>query len=356
MRLTDSIETYVADMRSEGRINSDRTEASYRKILELHAEDAGNRDPRTVGRDDVKRTLRRWTNPNSQRTRHAVLVSFYDWAMQEGIRPDNPARQVRRPKKRPTSVTRMNLDECVALIDCPILDRFERRAVDLALCAGLRSYELRHMQGEDFDRDGFIHVPDDIAKGGKERWVPVIADLEQTVQEIRSHVAAREYVLCAQETADPPFNTRQRDLPDEAMGMTTLYKLMVRAGHKAGVKQRTNPHAFRHAFCDHIARTADLQIAQALMGHADIGTTRGYIDAPKLDDLAAALEGVRFSRRVRLLPPSKTARIPFMETAGIEPALHSIRLFTGLLTQTGHDELVRKAELYAAHFAQEATS
>ncbi|MFP5356240.1 MAG: hypothetical protein ACLGIK_14020 [Gemmatimonadota bacterium] len=66
MKLTDAIEAFIADKRSEGRINSPRTEAGYRLTLETHARDVGNRDPSTIGRDDVKRTLRRWEHPNTQ--------------------------------------------------------------------------------------------------------------------------------------------------------------------------------------------------------------------------------------------------------------------------------------------------
>jgi hypothetical protein len=42
-----------------------------------------------------------------------------------------------------------------------------------------------------------VWVSSDIAKGRRERWVPVIADLEGVVDEIRNHVAADEYVLPA---------------------------------------------------------------------------------------------------------------------------------------------------------------
>lgn len=74
MKFSEAIDLYIGDMRSAGRINSDRTEVSYRSILERHAEDISNRDPRTIGREDVKRTLRRWSHPNTQAGARAVLV------------------------------------------------------------------------------------------------------------------------------------------------------------------------------------------------------------------------------------------------------------------------------------------
>ena len=63
--------------------------------LDRHGDDVDDRDPRYTNRDDVKRTLRRWSHPNSQSKYRSVLVSFYDWVMEEGLRADNPARQTR---------------------------------------------------------------------------------------------------------------------------------------------------------------------------------------------------------------------------------------------------------------------
>jgi hypothetical protein len=102
VKFSRAIDLYIADMRAEGRINSPRSERSYRGALYHHCDDLENRDPAYAGREDVKRTLRRWPHPNTQRKNRAVLVSFYDWAMEEGIagttRRARPAG--RRPDRR----------------------------------------------------------------------------------------------------------------------------------------------------------------------------------------------------------------------------------------------------------------
>jgi hypothetical protein len=76
VKLSAAVDLFVADRRSQGRINSPNTEAAYRAKLDAHAEDVSERDPSKTGRDDVKRTLRRWEHPNSQRQEHAVLTSL----------------------------------------------------------------------------------------------------------------------------------------------------------------------------------------------------------------------------------------------------------------------------------------
>jgi len=49
-----------------------------------------------------------------------------------------------------------------------------------------------------------VWVSADIAKGRRERWVPVIADLAPIAAEIRTDVGFDEYVLPAQRFRNPP--------------------------------------------------------------------------------------------------------------------------------------------------------
>lgn len=177
MRFDQAIDEFLRDKRNAGQINSVRTEVSYRSRLEALGADVANRDPGYVGREDVKRTLRRWEHPNTQRHAWTVFVSFFDWSMEEGIRKDNPARQTRRPKKRPVSVYRLTRGEVVALMEAAQTTR-ERRVIFIGVLAGLRNQELRGLQRQHFERDGAIWIASDIAKGGRERFVPVLAELE----------------------------------------------------------------------------------------------------------------------------------------------------------------------------------
>jgi integrase len=84
----------------------------------------------------------------------------------------------------------------------------ERRAIFLGICAGLRNQELRGLEGRHFERPGWIWVSSDIAKGRRERWLPVIAELEPVVREIRSNVANDEYVIPAQRKRIPGSEAR----------------------------------------------------------------------------------------------------------------------------------------------------
>jgi integrase len=206
VKFDTAIDRFIEDMHVQGRLTSPSSERGYRSTLLAHAEDVQYRDPAYIGREDVKRTLRRWRHPNTQGTNRSKLVSFYAWAMEEGLRKDNPALQTRRPRRRPKDKYRLTETEANAMLQAASGVR-ERRVIFLGLCAGLRNAELRGLQGRHFARNGFVWVSADIAKGGREHWVPVIADLEPIVAEIRADVRIEEFVLPAQRFRNPPFNT-----------------------------------------------------------------------------------------------------------------------------------------------------
>lgn len=308
MKFERAIDLYIEDMRTQGRINSASSERGYRSTLEAHARDVANRDPAYVGREDVKRTLRRWRHPNTQRTNRSKLVSFYRWTVEEGRRKDNPAEQTRRPRRRPVNRRRLTHAEVVAMLGAASGTR-ERRAIFLGVCAGLRSAELRGLKGRHFERAGFVWVSADIAKGGRGRWVPVVPDLVPIVDEIRSTVPADEYILPAQRFRNPPFNTERMDLQQRASSPQALLTLVDRVAKRAGLPAHVTTHDLRHAFAEHIARETDTRTAQHFLGHAHLGATDVYLARPRLDDMAAAVKGAGFGMRMNVIGVAQRADI-----------------------------------------------
>jgi integrase len=335
MKFSQAIDLYIADMRGEGRINSPNTERGYRDALTVHTVDVGDRDPRSTFREDVKRTLERWPNPNTRRKNRSILVSFYDWAMQElePPRDSNPARQTRPPKVRKPQVYRMTRDEVVAFLHAATTRR-EQRVAFLGVCAGIRNHELRHLQRRHFERPGWVHVSADIAKGGRERWVPILPELEAIVAEILASVDPTtydpttrtwtgEYVIPAERWRDPGRNTERMDLKLKSASRQVLRTVVMELGRRAGIHAHLTPHSMRHAFGDHVARHAGIKNAQALLGHADVGTTQMYTGAPTLDELAKAIEGYRFGVERTHVPPDP--QIPLEAPTGIEPVYTALQ-------------------------------
>jgi integrase/recombinase XerD len=298
VKFSAAIDLYVADQQRAGRINSPNTIAAYRAKLDAHCDDVSGRDPAKTGREDVKTTLRRWPHPNSQRQAHAVLTSFYDWTMEEGIRETNPARQVRRARARSVSVYRPTRDEVVRLMDAAdAAGRRERWVVHLGVLAGLRRQELTGLQGRHLAHEGWVWVSADIAKGGKARWVPVLSELEPVVAEIRALTHLSAYVVPSRRSADPPHHTILLERSETRMSGSGMYQLVRRVGVLAQLGAEIGPHTLRHAFGDHVARYAGLRAAQALLGHASVATTEGsYVGRVSRDELAVSVAGFSYHR------------------------------------------------------------
>jgi integrase/recombinase XerD len=318
MTFDEAIDEYITDMRAQGRLNSPSSERGYRSTLEAHGEDVGNRDPRYVGSGDVKRTLRRWGHANTQRTNRSKLVSFYDWAMYEGRRKDNPARQTRPARPRAVERFRLTEVEAVSMLAAARGIR-ERRAIFLGLCAGLRNAELRGLQGRHFSRESLILVSSDIAKGKRDRVVPVIPDLAPVVAEIRADVGLEEYVLPAERFRNPGRNTDRLQRRRQQSSSQALRQLVIRVAKRAGVAAHVTPHSLRHAYAEHIARSAGPRVAQHLLGHANLGTTDTYLGRPRLDDMVAAVKDATYGVRTNVLGVAQLAQIPLKATTGIEP-------------------------------------
>jgi integrase/recombinase XerD len=325
VRFSRAVDLYVADQRAEGRINSPNTEREYRGALDRHGEDVGNRDPAYTNRDDVKRTLSRWQHPNTRSKNRAILVSFYDWLVEEGHRPSNPARQTKRPRRRKPQRYRLTQAETLQLLRSVRGER-ERRLIYLAVCAGLRRSELRGMQGRHFRRPGWVWVSSDIGKGQKERWVPVIADLELVWREIAENVADDEYVVPAQRFRDPGLNRTRHDYRLSPASFQAIWRLVKSVTGRAGLPvAEIGPHTLRHAYCDHVARHAGLQVAQAAMGHATLSTTELYLSTPTLDEVAQAMRHVTLGTEQTFQVSGDGAAKPEEAPTGIEPVYTALQ-------------------------------
>lgn len=159
----------------------------------------------------------------------------------------------------------------------------------------------------------------DIAKGGRERSVPVTLDLVDIFEEIRANVAVGEYVLPAQRFRNPPANTERQELRLQASSPQALIALVTRVAAHAGVATHVTPHDLRHAYAEHVARKADTRVAQHLLGHAHLGTTDTYLGRPRLDDMVAAVKYATYGIRTNVLGVPQMAQIPRKATTGIEP-------------------------------------
>ena len=141
--------------------------------------------------------------------------------------------------------------------------------LELLYATGLRVSELVKMRLRDVNFDAGYLIT--FGKGRKERLVPVGEASAGVGARVRRGGARRQ--PARQRRWDTLFITHH----GRAMTRQGFWKLLGRYAVAAGIRKRISPHKLRHSFATHLVeRGADLRAVQAMLGHADIGTTEIY--------------------------------------------------------------------------------
>ena len=227
---TGEIESYLAELRAEGRAGS---------------------------------TLAR---------RIASLRSFYRHQTLVGARPDNPAAAVAAPRRVRTLPRTLSPAEAERLIEAatgttPRALR-DGALVELLYGAGLRVSEAVGLERGSVDLDE--RLVRCVGKGGRERIVPIGR---------RGAEALRRYLVRGR-----PFLDRRRrpelflNARGGALTRAGAFLILRRLAERAGLEpDRVHPHLLRHSFATHLLEGgADLRSVQEMLGHADLATTELY--------------------------------------------------------------------------------
>jgi integrase/recombinase XerD len=143
--------------------------------------------------------------------------------------------------------------------------------LELLYGSGLRASELVGLRPADVDLQTQLLVCR--GKRDRQRLVPIGDAARRALAAYLER--ARPRLIRA---ADPGLlfvSTRGR-----ALGRQALWRIVRERARAAGVRGGF-PHALRHSFASHLLEGgADLRSVQALLGHADIGTTEIYTHLP----------------------------------------------------------------------------
>jgi integrase/recombinase XerD len=132
----------------------------------------------------------------------------------------------------------------------------------------LRVSELTNLKLSDlFLDERFIRV---FGKGKKERLVPVS---DRAIHELEFWFDDRRHWDIKPGEEDFVFLNRR----GHHLTRTMILIMIKKQGEAAGIHKIISPHTLRHSFATALLRGgADLRVIQALLGHADIGTTEIY--------------------------------------------------------------------------------
>lgn len=246
----------------------------------------------TLGRQEIEDYLKACDAEglavSTRARRLSAIKQLFRFALEEGWRDDNPALQIKGPKKARTLPGTLSEQDVERLLSAAgetgrtESDQLRNRCLlHMLYATGLRVTELVSLP-----LATVRSIPDVIivqGKGNKERMVPMNAEAKH---------ALRDWLDVRSALEDPARPSRFLFPSRSKTGHLTregFYGLLKEIAVTAGISPASvSPHKLRHAFATHLlANGADLRSIQMLLGHADIATTEIYthvLDA-RLKDL-----------------------------------------------------------------------
>ena len=306
---TTDLQCYFSFLETQGMpySDADRTIAA-RFVLDLSARGLA---PRTVNR------------------RVSCVRSFYRFLVGLGYVTTNPFDAVDTPTINLLSETHkvLSRDEFEACLKClrtkvtatvrhvreaphrnhhrlELFYATRRRAMFVFLGAtGLRRHELLGLQTDDLEQTPSGYRLTVVGKGRKRRTLPLSSAALPAMVDwltIRQRMHATKHLFAK---------------PDgEPCSVRSVRNLMAWIRRRVPLRHRLHPHMLRRSFATwHLAAHRDIRTVQALLGHADIGTTQIYT--------AVEEETLRDAVRRAPIAHSEARHGPLLERLSSRPSL-----------------------------------
>lgn len=338
------VDRYISQLGAAGK--AERTVDHYDRVLGYMLRGLGQHatelDPADISEDDLLDVLGKWRHlaPNTRANRRVVLGQFWSWAAKR-YDFDDPALELVRPKKNTGVRRRLSIDDVHRILRAPATDR-DRFVVWMLAMTALRRAELISIRWRDVDTtQRVIRVK---GKGDKSREVPIPVPLAALLADTRArlsehgHADPLHFVCCRRysyQTGREGIRA-ERIEPTVPMGNTTPARILHRVAAAAGISdaEHVGPHDLRRAYALAFltANPGDIYRLQAVLGHADISTTRIYLPAADFGRTIEAVDRIGFAGPVELelvtdrKPPRDLDVVPpansLKERAkGLEPSL-----------------------------------
>jgi len=280
MKLKSAIEGYLLFKASRASSETIKTDRSHLgQFLEWH----GDRELQSIRAQDIREYLEyqedRGLSPYTVRRHQAALSALFNWLTDSHVElaEDNPVEAVRPPKLpklKPKALRHEDIEALLGAAEKAIAKRRAKAIILFLLDTGCRASELCGVTMDDVDfRTGKVLVT---GKGSKQRFVYL------------GKRALSAVWLYSKDERPEPAKVHSDHLfltvNDYPLTRHTLRGVIVRLADRVGV--HATPHMFRHtAAILHLKNGMDLVSLQHLLGHNDVSTTRGYLEALKDEDV-----------------------------------------------------------------------
>lgn len=270
-----------------------KTVENYNHYLSVFLQQTKIKNPEDI-RDDVVREFRLWLNRQkahkaakrpdkmqetlSRKTQNYYLIAiraFLKYLARQEIK-SMPSERIELAKTPERSLDLITEAELQRLLDAPkgndLKALRDKAILELLFSTGLRVSELCSLT-RDIDLS-----TDELSIIGKGRKVRVVFISDHAKSILREYLAKRKDLddaLFIQLSKNG--KTQEKNGKNLALTKRSVERIIKTCATKAGISKRVTPHTMRHLFAtDLLSNGADLRSVQALLGHANIGTTQIY--------------------------------------------------------------------------------
>jgi integrase/recombinase XerD len=269
------IDAYLDHLRVERALALNTLEAYARDLNTLARHTGGDCDPSEIGPGAIASMMMsnadRGFGARSSARQLSALRGFFRFLIRERAVQDDPTLLVDRPTATRRIPRALSFEDVGRLLGAPDLSTgrgcLHSAMLHLMYASGLRVSELCGLRVSDLDLDrGVVRAR---GKGDKRRFVPVgevaLLHLTRYMTEVRPRQA-------------PPGESALFVSPRGGQfSREGFWKAVRRYATIAGIVPLPSPHKLRHSFATHLLQGgADLRAVQAMLGHADLGTTQIY--------------------------------------------------------------------------------
>ena len=238
---------------------TDRKVREFR--LWLNRQESGTR---SEGRND---TLKKST----QNYYLIALRAFLKYLRRQEVETMSPER-IELAKVGDRELDLISHDELVRLMDAPdgkdVKSLRDKAILELLFSTGLRVSELCSLNSDlDLTKDEF-------SVRGKGDKVRVVFLSETAKRVVREYLKARKDM---DEALFIQFGRGTQNKESLRLSPRSVERIVKNYAVLAGITKKVTPHVIRHSFAtDLLQNGADIRSVQALLGHANIGTTQIY--------------------------------------------------------------------------------
>ncbi len=275
MDLHGWIDAYLDHLRVERALAKNTLDAYARDLAALAEHVGGDADPAGIDAGAIAelmvRNVKRGFGARSSARMLSGLRGFFRFLVRERAIREDPTLLVDRPKVGRRLPRVLSYDEVERLLAAPDqgtdTGACHAAMLHLMYASGLRVSELVGLRLGDIDLQRGLVAP--LGKGGKRRLVPVgevaIGMVDRYLRDVRPRIASEgETALFA----SPRGGRYTRE---------HFWRLVRGYAVGAGIVPLPSPHKLRHSFATHLLRGgADQRAVQAMLGHANLGTTEIY--------------------------------------------------------------------------------